>query len=208
MLKIDARVTAPVSGAINCTLTLTLTASSWSYAGFHRCRPAGHVNLKWSVSSTRVVTLWSAHPCACRALIALTQTVIKQRDAVGQGCCEWRGARPQSAQPRCGWRRSRDRAREGRRFMRPSRRPTLIGPVPSASLSSILPPIRGSQPEVIRSCCHHHPPTHHHKVFAGRLNARGTRTRLPRRAGGARPARRRRETLERRRRRSRAALLP
>ena len=49
--------------------------------------------------------------------------------------------------------------------------------------------------------------THHHKVFAGRLNARGTRTRLPRRAGGAWPARRRRETLERRRRRSRAAPL-
>ena len=48
--------------------------------------------------------------------------------------------------------------------------------------------------------------TTHHKVFAGRLNARGTRTRLPRRAGGAWPARRRRETLERRRRISRAAL--
>ena len=47
----------------------------------------------------------------------------------------------------------------------------------------ILPQILGSLPEVIRSwCAHHH---HHHKVFAGRLNARGTRTRLPRRAGGA-----------------------
>ena len=55
----------------------------------------------------------------------------------------------------------------------------------------ILPPIRGSLPEVIRSwCAHHH---HHHKVFAGRLNARGTRTRLPRRPGGAWPARRRRD---------------
>ena len=42
------------------------------------------------------------------------------------------------------------------------------------------------------------------KVFAGRLNARGTRTRLPRRAGGAWPARRRCETLERRRRAARA----
>ena len=76
-------------------------------------------------------------------------------------------------------------------------------------MNYILPPIRGSLPEVIRSWCahhHHHPPTT--KVFAGRLNARGTRTRLPRRAGGAWPARRRRETLERRRRRSRAALLP
>ena len=52
------------------------------------------------------------------------------------------------------------------------------------------------------------PPTHPPKVFAGRLNARGTRTRLPRRAGGAWPARLRRETLERRRRRSRAALYP
>ena len=67
----------------------------------------------------------------------------------------------------------------------------------------ILPPIRGSQPEVIRSCCHshhhHHHHHHHHKVFAGRLTSRGTRTRLPRRARGAWPARRRRETLERRR---------
>ena len=72
----------------------------------------------------------------------------------------------------------------------------------------ILPPIRGSLPEVIRSwCAHHH--HHHQRFFAGRLTARGTRTRLPRRAGGAWPARRRRaETLERRRRRSRAALLP
>ena len=52
----------------------------------------------------------------------------------------------------------------------------------------VLPPIRGSQPEVIRSWCAHHPPP---KVFAGRLNARGTRTRLPRRAGGGWPARRR-----------------
>ena len=59
----------------------------------------------------------------------------------------------------------------------------------------------GGQPEVIRrasasttpyECQHYHPPTHPHKVFAGRLNARGTRTCLPRRAGGAWPACRRR----------------
>ena len=63
-------------------------------------------------------------------------------------------------------------------------------------VENLLPPIRGSQPEVIWSWCAHH---HHHpqKVFAGRLNARSTRTRLPRRAGGARPrpARPRREPL-------------
>jgi hypothetical protein len=64
------------------------------------------------------------------------------------------------------------------------------------------------QPEVIRSETQCATTTHNKKVFAGRLNARGTRTCLPRRAGGAWPARRRRETLERRRRRSRAALLP
>ena len=40
------------------------------------------------------------------------------------------------------------------------------------------------------------PPPPPPKIFAGRLNARGTRTRLPRRARGAWPARRRRETLE------------
>jgi hypothetical protein len=58
---------------------------------------------------------------------------------------------------------------------------------------NILPPIRGSQPEVYNSELVPPPPHHHHtKVFAGRLNARGTRTRLPRRAGGAWPARRRR----------------
>ena len=33
-------------------------------------------------------------------------------------------------------------------------------------VTRILPPIRGSLPEVIRSWCAHH---HHHKVFAGRL---------------------------------------
>ena len=61
----------------------------------------------------------------------------------------------------------------------------------------VLPPIRGSLPEVIRSWCAHHHHHHHHppKVFAGRLNARGTRARAShgapaargRRAGGARP---------------------
>ena len=54
------------------------------------------------------------------------------------------------------------------------------------------PPIRGSLPEVIRSWCAHRvrtttTTTPQPKVFAGRLNARGTRTRLPRRAGGAWP---------------------
>ena len=52
----------------------------------------------------------------------------------------------------------------------------------------VLPAIRGSLPEVIRSwCAHHHHQPPPPKVFAGRLNARGTRTRLPRRAGGAWP---------------------
>ena len=51
----------------------------------------------------------------------------------------------------------------------------------------VLPAIRGSLPEVIRSwCAHHHHQPPPPKVFAGRLNARGTRTRLPRRAGGRR----------------------
>ena len=34
----------------------------------------------------------------------------------------------------------------------------------------ILPPNRGSQPEVIRSCCAHHPPTTHQRSSRGRLN--------------------------------------
>ena len=41
-------------------------------------------------------------------------------------------------------------------------------------VSITLPPIRGSQPEIIRSWCAHHPPPP--KVFfTGRLNARAAR---------------------------------
>ena len=55
----------------------------------------------------------------------------------------------------------------------------------------ILPPIRGSLPEVIRSCCHHH--LHHHKVlrrpFERARHAHAPPTALRRRVAGAPAAR-------------------
>ena len=78
--------------------------------------------------------------------------------------------------------------------------------------TSLLPPIRGSQPEVIRSwCCVRttHPPAPAPKVlrrpFERARHAHAPPTARRRRVW---PARRWRETLEWRRRRSRAALLP
>ena len=48
----------------------------------------------------------------------------------------------------------------------------------NSNLKTTLPPIRGSQPEVIRSRCHHHHTTTRSttRFFAGRLTARHAHT--------------------------------
>ena len=53
----------------------------------------------------------------------------------------------------------------------------------------ILPPIRGSLPEVIRSCCHHHPPQGLRRPFERARHAHAPPTARRRRVAGAPAAR-------------------